>query len=311
MTTCREYGRRYTRNSWAIGDLWRFGQKWGEHKALTEDPGWEGPEYQTCANLAWVAGKIEPSRRREDLPFRHHAEVAALPEAEGDELLQLCIDTRMTVADLRREIARRHPERRSSMTTVAKPIEVSNGSRTALVEFLNEAPPPVRSNPSIVRKLAQMRMRGQDSSTDLGNAVQLQFAAPTRLAIPGPPPAHREHDSTADLHNTVRLLSAAAKRLSIPRPLPAQREQPSTAGNRSDSFELGQPRAGVLHLLARESRRREPDSLFTVVIGALEHAVTTAQSSEDRERFRDALSAAREVHQLLFAMIRATPIGRF
>jgi hypothetical protein len=37
---------------------------------------WEGPEYQTCREAAWVAEKFETSRRREVLSFNHHAEVA-------------------------------------------------------------------------------------------------------------------------------------------------------------------------------------------------------------------------------------------
>jgi hypothetical protein len=247
MTTCRECGRWSTQNSWALGDLWRYGQKWGEHKKLTEDPGWAGPEYQTCANLAWVAGKFESSRRREELSFRHHAEVAALPADEADALLQWSIDTKATTAELRREIFRRKTTKIN--VTVAHP-----------------------------------RRREPDSTPD----------------------------STADLRSAVQLLSAAARRLAIPRPPPAQREPPSAADNPSNTFQLEQPSSGtVLHLLARERRRREPDSLCKVVIGALEHALTTAQSPEDRERYRDALSATREVQHLLFAMIRATPIDRF
>jgi hypothetical protein len=44
-------------------------------------------EYQTLRNYAWVARRFPPTRRREKLSLQHHAEVAALPEAEQDEWL--------------------------------------------------------------------------------------------------------------------------------------------------------------------------------------------------------------------------------
>ena len=38
-------------------------------------------------NASWVAGQIETSRRREVLSWGHHAEVAALPPAQQEKLL--------------------------------------------------------------------------------------------------------------------------------------------------------------------------------------------------------------------------------
>jgi hypothetical protein len=46
-----------------------------------------GVEYQTCRNLAWVAGEVELSRRRDNLSFSHHAEIADLPPAKQDKWL--------------------------------------------------------------------------------------------------------------------------------------------------------------------------------------------------------------------------------
>jgi hypothetical protein len=43
---------------------------------IAEAADWTGPSFQTCKNS--VARKFETSRRREVLPFTHHAEVAAL-----------------------------------------------------------------------------------------------------------------------------------------------------------------------------------------------------------------------------------------
>lgn len=73
--------------NWFIGDWLRFGEhKWGERyaQAVAET----GLAYQTLANTQWTVGKFsDPSRRREKLTFTHHAAVAALPEADADELL--------------------------------------------------------------------------------------------------------------------------------------------------------------------------------------------------------------------------------
>jgi hypothetical protein len=53
--------------------------------------GWDrglGLNYQYAHDLAWVAGKFELSRRRETpVSFTHHREVAALPPADQDRLL--------------------------------------------------------------------------------------------------------------------------------------------------------------------------------------------------------------------------------
>jgi hypothetical protein len=36
---------------WWIGDWWAFGEyRYGARREITEDPGWRGPAYQTCAN---------------------------------------------------------------------------------------------------------------------------------------------------------------------------------------------------------------------------------------------------------------------
>jgi hypothetical protein len=74
--------------SWWVGDWWAFGEhRYGARREITEDPGWQGPAYQTCANRAAVCRAFEISRRREALTFSHHEAVAALPTAEQDRML--------------------------------------------------------------------------------------------------------------------------------------------------------------------------------------------------------------------------------
>ena len=58
--------------------------RYGERKAIVEAEDWEGPAYQSCRDAAYVAASFELSRRRDNLTFKHHREVAALPPNEAD-----------------------------------------------------------------------------------------------------------------------------------------------------------------------------------------------------------------------------------
>jgi hypothetical protein len=80
--------------SWWLGDWWAFGEaRYGERKAIVDAEDWEGPAYQTCVNASNIAKRFEHNRRRLDLTFNHHAEVAALPPDEADALLDWCEGT--------------------------------------------------------------------------------------------------------------------------------------------------------------------------------------------------------------------------
>ena len=101
---------------WLIGDWWRFGNKtYGSRKALVDRRDWEGPSYQTCRNAASVAEKFQLSRRRYNLSFAHHAEVAALHPAQADHWLDWCEETIATegkprsVRELRAQVQRSRP----------------------------------------------------------------------------------------------------------------------------------------------------------------------------------------------------------
>lgn len=70
-----------------IGDWLNYGEKtYGETYAQAMDE--TGYNYQTLSNDKWVARKIEISRRRENLSFRHHQEVADLEPEEQEEMLK-------------------------------------------------------------------------------------------------------------------------------------------------------------------------------------------------------------------------------
>ena len=72
-----------------FGDWWTFGgHRYGD-RARAAAQGIFGRSFQGLADCGFVARAFETSRRREVLSFSHHAEVAALPPDEADELLDL------------------------------------------------------------------------------------------------------------------------------------------------------------------------------------------------------------------------------
>ncbi|WP_323136136.1 LmbU family transcriptional regulator [Streptomyces sp. NBC_01481] len=70
-------------SAWCLGDWLVYGQ---ERYADRYQTGVQaaGLDYQTLRNYAWVARHFELWRRRENLSFGHHAEVASLPAVEAD-----------------------------------------------------------------------------------------------------------------------------------------------------------------------------------------------------------------------------------
>jgi hypothetical protein len=88
-------GRMRGSMQWWLGDWWKYeGHGYGDRKAMVESEDWHGPQFQTCMNAAAVCIAFkETSRRREVLPFIHHAEVAGFcgkhPDI-ADRLLDWC-----------------------------------------------------------------------------------------------------------------------------------------------------------------------------------------------------------------------------
>jgi hypothetical protein len=90
---------------WWIGD-WlyygnrRFGERYARAKQIT------GYDVQTLMNMAYVASRFEPSRRREALSFSHHAELAPLDREAQDRWLSRAETKRLSVHCLRDELRR-------------------------------------------------------------------------------------------------------------------------------------------------------------------------------------------------------------
>jgi hypothetical protein len=62
-----------------------------------------GLSYKSAANTKSVCRAFELSRRRENLSFGHHAEVASLPEVEQDRLLDLAATAGLSRDDIRKK----------------------------------------------------------------------------------------------------------------------------------------------------------------------------------------------------------------
>jgi hypothetical protein len=90
-------------SQWWLGDWVRYGTgRWGEkYKEASRITGYD---VHSLRNIAYVAGRIDPSRRRDNLTWSHHAEVSALAPGEQDVWLTMASDERMSVSDLRIEL---------------------------------------------------------------------------------------------------------------------------------------------------------------------------------------------------------------
>jgi hypothetical protein len=90
-------------SAWWIGDWLVYGEQAYSDRyeqALTDI----SLGYQTLRNYAWVVRKFPVSRRRDNLSFGHHAEVAALPSNEQDTWLARAEGSNWSRNQLRREL---------------------------------------------------------------------------------------------------------------------------------------------------------------------------------------------------------------
>jgi hypothetical protein len=99
----RRIGELSSASAWWLGDWLVFGEDcFGDrYKAAVAAT---GLEYQTLRNYAWVARRVDASRRRSGLSLQHHAEVAALPEADQELWLLRAERLRWSRNELRRQL---------------------------------------------------------------------------------------------------------------------------------------------------------------------------------------------------------------
>jgi hypothetical protein len=86
-----------------IGDWLNYGEKrYGETYAQAMDE--TKYSYGVLRNDSWVASKIESSRRRDNLTWMHHQEVADLTPDEQDQMLDLAEKNQMNTTDFRKAV---------------------------------------------------------------------------------------------------------------------------------------------------------------------------------------------------------------
>jgi hypothetical protein len=99
-TSLAEFGRV---NNWWLGDWVRYGtSRWGEK--YIEAARITGLDGKTLRNIAYVSSRFDLSRRRDNLTWTHHAEVAALAPDLQDQWLERSLALRFSPGDLRLEL---------------------------------------------------------------------------------------------------------------------------------------------------------------------------------------------------------------
>jgi hypothetical protein len=107
--------------AWCLGDWLAYGERTFPARYKTALAA-TSLDYQTLRNYAWVARRFDVSRRRDKLSFQHHAEVAALPEAEQDRWLLLAERSQWSRNELRRRL--RTARRPSGSAISEAPVSV-------------------------------------------------------------------------------------------------------------------------------------------------------------------------------------------
>jgi hypothetical protein len=89
---------------WWLGDWLRYGTaRYGtKYTAALRVTGYDR---QTLMNMVYVATRFEVSRRRENLSWSHHAELAGLEVCEQERWLERAIADRFSVRELRLELS--------------------------------------------------------------------------------------------------------------------------------------------------------------------------------------------------------------
>lgn len=111
--------RLHVRTMFMLGDALRFGEAaYGEDYAQAIDMTRKVMQVseKTIKNAAWICASVDAARRRETLTLAHHEVVAALDDAEQDELLGKAESENLTVSGLKKEVKARHPETKRGRT---------------------------------------------------------------------------------------------------------------------------------------------------------------------------------------------------
>lgn len=105
-------GKQHSTAAMILGDCLNFGEeKFGEEFAdvINASREFMRVSMKTIINWSYIAGKIPPSRRRENLSLSHHEAVCKLPADEQAEYLMLADNEGLSVTELKAKIKEAHP----------------------------------------------------------------------------------------------------------------------------------------------------------------------------------------------------------
>jgi hypothetical protein len=147
------YGRRLglvgRGAAWWIGDWLRYGaNRYGQKYTVAARV--TGYDHQTLMNMVYVASRFDVSRRRENVSWSHHAELAALDAEQQERWLDEVSAQRLTVRDLRRELVA-IKDRTGSVGASGREIHDADrqGPSEQSVTIAANPPIPARSPPNV------------------------------------------------------------------------------------------------------------------------------------------------------------------
>lgn len=106
-------------------------------QAISDTRKWMKVGMKTIQNAMWIMKSVDASRRRESLSLAHHEVVAPLDPPEQDELLGQAEEEDMSVADLKKVVAERHPKTKRGKERKTK--ETNNDQIANLTDAKNIA----------------------------------------------------------------------------------------------------------------------------------------------------------------------------
>ncbi|MCG8915748.1 LmbU family transcriptional regulator [Actinokineospora sp. PR83] len=107
-------------SAWCLGDWLVCGQE-NYADRYTRAIEVAGLDYQTLRNYAWVTRRFPFDRRRAELSFQHHAEVASLDVEDQDEWLRRAEDGGWSRNELRRRLRTTREEAKAVAASTLMP----------------------------------------------------------------------------------------------------------------------------------------------------------------------------------------------
>lgn len=116
-------------SAWFLGDWVTYGEAQFESR-YRQAVDMVGLNYQTLRNFAWVARRFPLARRRGNLSFYHHMEVAKLPDAEQDYWLDRAAEETWSVRTLRQQLRKPPDDGQQAVEEEAMPVVRINAEST-------------------------------------------------------------------------------------------------------------------------------------------------------------------------------------